>query len=71
MCKVLFSQEGSVIASAAYNKGDFVYNLVFLVLSGECGRVRLAWVEAAMAFARFFICSSSATCSFVKAKVVI
>jgi hypothetical protein len=55
---VFFSWAGSVIASAACNEGDFVYDF-FWFCRGECGRVRFPWVEAAIAFARFFIRSSS------------
>jgi hypothetical protein len=59
-----------VIASAACDESDFVYDF-FSFCRGERGRVGFAWVKAAIAFARFFICSSSATCSFANAQVVI
>jgi hypothetical protein len=48
----------------------FVYDF-FSFCRGECSKVGFAWVEAAVAFARFFICSLAATCNFADAPVVI
>jgi hypothetical protein len=55
---------------AACSEDDSVYDF-FSFCRGECGRVGFAWEEAAIAFARFFICSLSATCSFANAQVEI
>jgi hypothetical protein len=51
------------VCPAASSKDDSVCDF-FSFCRGKFGRVGFAWVEAAIAFARFFICSLSATCSF-------